>query len=107
MQDTVAAYAVLPDIDGNNAILIRSTLPNNVVSYKNEFLLKGGIVFLMEGAFFLIALTAVINWRDTRCRPRVIQTAESMPTSDAALFEHIAGAQNTDKNTSPVDTRNS
>jgi sensor domain CHASE-containing protein len=106
-EDTVAAYAILPGVDGADAVLIKSTLPNDVTSYKNEFLMKSAFVFLIESLLFLIALTAGVARRCIRCRPRSARTANSLPTPDISVLEHILDTQNVGKDMSLTGTQQS
>jgi adenylate cyclase len=104
-ENTVAAYTILQDIDGSDAILIKSTMPNNVVIYRDEFLVNGIIVFSIVSPIFFIALISGIMWWPIHGRRHLEHPVDFLPHKDMSCFEHSHNTQDADKEMSSIESR--
>jgi sensor domain CHASE-containing protein len=104
-ENNVAAYTTLPDIDGSDAVLIKSTMPNNVVIYKNEFLTKGVLVFLIESPVFFITLIIGVLWLPIRNSRHTEHPVDFLPHKDMSCYEHTLKPQNASKEMFHIESR--
>jgi sensor domain CHASE-containing protein len=91
--DIATAYTILPDIEGNNAILIKFVTANDVASFKKGWLAKCSAIYALEGLIFIVYLTAFANKHCSSCRNQITQDAQFDARTEYISVEKIAETQ--------------
>lgn len=97
--DTITAYTVLPDINGNDAVLIKFVVANNVSLYKENLMFKGIGIFLLVGIVFILYQASFINKNCGICRGRMSDDPQTNLDSQYISFEQTAKSQKPVKDT--------
>jgi sensor domain CHASE-containing protein len=91
--ETAAAYTILPDIDGKDAILIKFVTTNDVASFKQGWMAKCLGIYVIEGLIFIIYLAAFANKHCTKCRAQITQDDHFIAEPQCVSFEQMAETQ--------------
>jgi sensor domain CHASE-containing protein len=95
--DTATAYTVLPDIDGNDAILIKFVMANDVASFKQGWLARCLGIYAIEGLIFIVYLAAFANKHCTKCRAQIIQDEQFTAQTQYVSIQQIPETQRSEE----------